>query len=219
LLDPHGRGHCLCSEDPSAHVSLAAKNLAVHEAIPGHYLQSAVWQHAFAKGHLGRNAIARFLGVADDVAMSRAYYGTMLSVEGWAVYVERLLHDHGYYDSGAEGFFFAVCDAIRAVRVVLDLELQAGEADPAALVAFVCESTLMPERFATLQVLRAKRMPLQGLTYFVGALEIEELRRAVAPTSLVEFHRALLVLGPVPASVARTALHPEVRTVRAAHGA
>jgi uncharacterized protein (DUF885 family) len=182
----------------------------VHEAIPGHYLQSAVWQRAFAKGDLSRNAITRFLGVFDDVATSRAYYGTMLSVEGWAVYVERLLRDTGFYDTAAERFFFAVCDAIRAVRVVLDLELHAGDAHPDALVALVSEATHMPERFARWQVLRAKRMPLQGLTYLTGALEIEEQRRALAPSSLADFHTALLALGPVPPAMAHAALQ-EVR--------
>src|SRR5688572_25729951 len=40
LFDPKGRGHVLYATDPNAHPKVAMKNLAVHEGIPGHYLQS-----------------------------------------------------------------------------------------------------------------------------------------------------------------------------------
>src|SRR5256885_12245562 len=74
LLDPQGRGHCLYGDDVTSHVEVATKNLAVHEAIPGHYLQSAIWQRTFA----GRpRSIVRFSGVCDDVAFARGYFGTM----------------------------------------------------------------------------------------------------------------------------------------------
>jgi uncharacterized protein (DUF885 family) len=199
LLDPEGRGHALCGDDMAAHVSIAAKPLAVHEAIPGHYLQSVAWQRAVESGAIDRASIVRFFGVFDDVAISRAYFGTMLSVEGWAVAMERLLREHGFFDTPRELFFAAMCDAIRAVRVIVDLELHAGDASPEALRALVAEATLFGDRYATYQILRAKRMPLQGLTYLVGALEIEGLRAASA-LPLAAFHRELLALGPVPPS-------------------
>ncbi|HEY8073154.1 MAG TPA: DUF885 family protein, partial [Labilithrix sp.] len=202
LLDPEGRGHALCGDDLSAHVTIAAKQLAIHEAIPGHYLQSVAWQRAMESGALKRESIVRFLGVFDDVAMSRAYYGTMLAVEGWAVYMERLMREQGFYKTPEELFFAAMCDAIRAVRVVIDIEMHAGDASPEALHRFVADSSLFGDRYATYQTLRIKRMPLQGLTYLVGALEIEALRDAANAkgTELLELHRQLLAVGPVPPS-------------------
>jgi uncharacterized protein (DUF885 family) len=102
LLDTRGKGHALYATDPAAHPIVQAKNLAVHEGIPGHYLQSACWQR-------GTPSPVRFLGVTDDVAFSRSYFGTMLSVEGWAVHMEQLLLAEGFYDEGPERIFFAFC--------------------------------------------------------------------------------------------------------------
>jgi uncharacterized protein (DUF885 family) len=181
------------------------KQLAIHEAIPGHYLQSVIWQRAFASGDAPRGQVVRFLGVADDVAMAYGYYGTMVSVEGWAVHMERLLGSEGFYDE-TEHLFFSVCEAIRAVRVILDLEIHAGDLDADAAARFAAEATLMPESWAKWQALRVKRMPLQGLTYLVGADEIARLRAATPSSTTEAFHRALLALGPVPPSRAKARL-------------
>ena len=64
---------------------------------------------------------------------------------------------------------------------------------------FVAETTSMPETWAHAQVVRAKRLSLQGLTYQVGAREIAKLRRTFAGDDL-PFHEKLLSLGPVPPS-------------------
>jgi uncharacterized protein (DUF885 family) len=199
LLDPKGRGHVLYAPEAAAHPLVPTKNLAVHEGIPGHYLQSAVWQR------LREPHAVRFLGVADDVAFSCGYFGTMISVEGWAVHMEQLMREEGFYDPGPERLFFAVCDAIRAVRVLLDLELHAGDHDEGDLVHLVASATLLPEDWARAQVIRAKRLPLQGLTYLIGASEIA----ALCPQGASErfaFYESLLTLGPVPLSRSRGVL-------------
>lgn len=194
LLDPRGKGHALYAADPSVHPTVQAKNLAVHEGIPGHYLQSATWQRV-------RPSPVRFLGVIDDVAMSRSYFGTMLSVEGWAVHMEQTLLVEGFYDAGPERIFFAFCDAIRAMRVLLDLGLHAQGMNDEEAVRLVTDATLMPEAWARAQLVRAKRIPLQSLTYLVGSTEIAALRAGAARhLDLLAFHRALSGFGPVPPS-------------------
>jgi uncharacterized protein (DUF885 family) len=192
LLDVRGKGHALYAAEASAHAIVQTKNLAVHEGIPGHYLQSACWQR-------GTPSAVRFLGVTDDVAMSRSYFGTMLAVEGWAVHMEQLLLEEGFYDAGAERIFFAWCDAIRAMRVLLDVGLHARGMPEEHAVTMVMRATLMPEAWARSQVLRAKRMPLQSMTYLVGSMEIRKLRDGAArDLDASSFHRALLAAGPVP---------------------
>ncbi len=194
LLDPRGKGHALYGADASAHAIVQTKNLAVHEGIPGHYLQSACWQQ-------GAPSPVRFLGVTDDVAASRSYFGTMLSVEGWAVHMEQLLLAEGFYEPGPERIFFAFCDAIRAMRVLLDLGLHARGMEEEEAVRMIVAATLMPEGWARSQVVRSKRIPLQSLTYLVGANEIARLReRAGRALDARTFHRALLDAGPVPPS-------------------
>lgn len=194
LLDARGKGHALYAPAASAHPVVQTKNLAVHEGIPGHYLQSACWQR-------GAPSPVRFLGVTDDVAFSRSYFGTMLSVEGWAVHMEQLLLAEGFYDRGPERIFFAFCDAIRAMRVLLDLGLHARGMEEEEAVAMITRVTLMPEGWARSQVLRSKRIPLQSLTYLVGSHEIASLRTGAArELDTLSFHRALLEGGPVPPS-------------------
>ncbi|MBS2015920.1 MAG: DUF885 family protein [Deltaproteobacteria bacterium] len=195
LLDPAGHGHALYSTDPASHGIVQSKNLSVHEGIPGHYLQSVVWQR-------GKRSPIRFLGITDDIAASRAYFGTMMSVEGWAVHVEHLFREEGFYDDGAEAIFEAFVAAIHAARVVNDLEVHAGGmGDDAATDAFA-RATLMPERWARMQVLRSRRIPLQHLTYLLGAHEIESLRAKAlaAGVSRSELYGRLLEHGPVPPS-------------------
>jgi uncharacterized protein (DUF885 family) len=194
LFDPNGKGHLLYATDPGSHPTVAMKNLAVHEGIPGHYLQSAYWQRNARPEHA-----CRWLGVADDVAFAWGYFGAMLAVEGWAVHMEQLLRRHGFYDTPEEQLFFDFCEIIRAMRVVLDLELQRGRMTGEEATRFVAETTSMPESWAHAQVVRAKRLPLQGLTYRVGALEIAKLRTSFRGDDL-EFYEKLLSLGPVPPS-------------------
>lgn len=194
LLDPRGKGHALYAPDPSAHPTVQAKNLAIHEGIPGHYLQSVFWQRS-------ASSPVRFLGVTDDVAMSRGYFGTMMSVEGWAVYMEQLMLAEGFYDEGPEKIFFAFCDAIRAMRVLLDLGLHAQEITEDEAVRLVTRATLMPEGWARSQILRSKRIPLQSLAYLVGAKQIAAVRDGQGRArSSLDFHRTVLRHGPVPPS-------------------
>lgn len=201
LLEREGKGHALYSEDPDAHPKISAKQLAVHECIPGHYLQSVVWQRRLCDKP---ERAVRFLGVTDDVAGSRGYFGTMVSVEGWAVAMEHLMREQGFFDEGPELFFFAWCNAVHAVRVLLDLELHAGNRGFDDLVKMVADATLLSEGWAAQQVIRSMRIPLQSSTYMIGAQEIMELRKR-SETWILELHEALLDLGPVPISRVRLA--------------
>lgn len=195
LLDPHGHGHALYSGAVTDHPIVQTKNLSVHEGIPGHYLQSVVWQR-------GKKSPVRFLGIIDDLACARAYFGTMMAVEGWAVHMEHLFREEGFYDDGDEAVFEAFVASIHAARVLCDLEVHAGGMGDDEAAARFAERTHMPELWARNQVLRSRRIPLQSSTYLLGANEIERLReKAVARgMSKRDFYGELLEHGPVPTS-------------------
>ncbi len=197
LLDPHGHGHALYATDPSAHSTVVARNLSVHEGIPGHYLQSVVWQRS-------KQSPVRFLGITDDIAGSRQYFGTMMNVEGWAVHTEHLFREEGFFpeEDHLEWIFYAWVSVYHAVRVLMDLHMHCGGMSDDDATRFVVDASQMPERWCRMQVLRARRIPLQHLTYLVGSWEIERLReRALAKgTSKRAFYGKLLELGPVPPS-------------------
>jgi uncharacterized protein (DUF885 family) len=198
LLDPEGRGHALYAPDVHQHPTVAMKQLAIHEGIPGHYLQSVAWQ----RQPIPRHRAVRWLGVADPIAMAGGYFGTMVSVEGWAVYMEQLLFENDFFDPGRETQFFAVCDAIRAVRVLTDLELHATDITTEQAEELVASSTLLARDYGEYSVLRSKRIPLQSMTYLVGQRETMDLRALALAKgeSLLTFHGRILSAGPVPLS-------------------
>ena len=55
-------------------------------------------------------------------------------IEGWGLYTEQLMADVGYYDDAARLAQLAM-RLLRALRIVLDMELQSGELAYEAAVA------------------------------------------------------------------------------------
>ncbi len=206
LLDPHQRGFTMVAPDPRAHSIPGAANLFAHEAIPGHHLQSLVWQRAFA----GHPSPVRFLLVADDVAFARQAFGPMLNIEGWAAYMEEVMLEHGLY-TDEEALLSIVSKAIRAARVVLDIRLHAAGLGRVEAAAWLARSTAMPLGWCEAQVLRYTRIPIQAITYHLGRQAIGELleaRRAALGSAfeLGAFHDRFLSFGPVPPALLRDAM-------------
>lgn len=197
LTSPRPRADFLVAVDPSVHPAMAAPLLAVHEGVPGHSLQSL----AFAAAHGRDPRPVRFLAVADDVAMARSYFGAMLSIEGWATWVEERMRELGFYEGVAELYANNV-RAIRAVRVITDLGIHLGRTSPESAREMLMRDAFLPEATATMEVARYQRIPLQALTYLTGALAIE---RHLAPSRARGREAAavtkLLAEGPIPPEV------------------
>lgn len=181
------RAHFLAAERASAHPAMAAPQLAVHEGVPGHSLQSL----CFARAHGRSRSPVRFLAVADDVAMARSWFGAMLSIEGWATWVEHRLLELGFHRGPALVFGWNV-RAIRAARVIADLAIHRGTMSPDEAREFLVREAMLPEAVAAREVARYQRIPLQALTYLTGAQAIE---RALARGVSID---ALLGAGPIP---------------------
>lgn len=213
LTDPLGEGHVAVSLDPSLHSRVAAANLAVHEGLPGHTLQSAAFQASVTADADPTRRLARYLALADDEAMAQSYFGPMLDVEGFAVWAEELLLAEGYL-APDEAICAVASKAIRAARVVADLGLHVGRLDREDAATFLAEATGMPIAWARAQALRYTRIPLQALTYDLGKQEIERLyvaeRRAQgARFSIADFHERMLAAGPLwPSEIALTLAQP-----------
>jgi hypothetical protein len=197
LLRRGSKGHVLVSLDPSAHSIPGAANLAVHEGYPGHYLQSLAWQEAFADAPFP----LRFFHTSDDVAMKSRYFGTMLAIEGFAVHAEERMLEEGLYEP-REALLAVVSQLIRAARVLVDLRVHGGREGLDAIVADYAAWTGMPIGWCEGQVLRSLRIPLQVVSYFAGAREVEALRREAMTRegpafSSEAFYDRLFRLGPV----------------------
>lgn len=197
LLDRSARGAFAVTRDAAVHSVAWAANLAIHEGIPGHYLQSLAWQRAFS----GDPAPVRFLVVADDIAIARQDFGAMLGIEGWAVWAEETMLEAGFFEGRLEEELCARASrVIRAARVVTDVALHSGRVTPEEAAPRFAEATSMPERFGRGQVLRFMRTPLQSITYALGCDVIRRLR-AARDGALLDFHAWLLAHGPVPPTV------------------
>ncbi|HEX8436695.1 DUF885 domain-containing protein [Archangium sp.] len=203
LLDSRKVGWFVLAPMAAAHPSVWAALLAVHEGIPGHFLQSVAWQRGFSQ----HPAPVRFLLVTDHVAMARGHFGPMLNIEGYATYAEERMRRAGFY-SAPEALTALVARALRAVRVVVDIGLHTRRLSDEEAVRYLVHHACMPEPNARREVLRYKRIPLQAITYLLGALEFERLeadcrRERGNRFDEAAFHDELFSFGPVPPALLR----------------
>jgi uncharacterized protein (DUF885 family) len=181
---------------PRPSYDLAATSF--HEANPGHHMQTALELETPGRHALRRNA-AELQGAA--------------YVEGWGLYSERLADEMGLYADDLERLGMLDLQALRAARLVVDTGIHAlgwtREQSIATLRASGCDEWL-----AASEADRYSAIPGQALTYKIGQLEIEDLRkRWVAGGSEVRgFHDALLGLGLLPLA----GLRIELETAREA---
>ena len=90
-------------------------SICYHEGVPGHHLQ-----------------IAQVRYLADTLSRyQRTLAGTSGHAEGWALYAERLMGELGYLDDPAYELGMLRAQAMRAVRVVVDIGMHLELAIPA----------------------------------------------------------------------------------------
>jgi uncharacterized protein (DUF885 family) len=168
---------------------------SVHEAYPGHH-----W-------HLAR------LAAAGDRPV-RNLLGSSYSVEGWALYAEQLLAEHGFYAEPRQALGQVASRLFRAARVVVDTSLHLGEMTVEQAVAFMTSGAGLSAETAEAEVARYCAWPTQAASYLTGALEIERMRdewRAAGRGGDREFHDRLAASGMLPLGLARRALAEEQR--------
>jgi uncharacterized protein (DUF885 family) len=167
-----------------------------HEAVPGHHLQ-----------------LAQVVYLADKLSRFQRLFGFVSGHgEGWALYAERLMGELGYLEDPAFEMGMLAAQAMRAVRVVVDIgmhlelpiidgEPHAGETWTADLaLPFVIGRSRFPEVFMRSEVDRYLGWPGQAISYKVGErvwLEsrADAKRRKGEGFDLKEFHTFALDLG------------------------
>jgi uncharacterized protein (DUF885 family) len=162
--------------------------VTAHEAYPGHHLHFAAAQ--------GTNALRQVLQ-------------STYMVEGWGLYVEKMVGEHGYYLTPAAALGQLSMRLFRAGRIVVDTSLHLGEMDINEATRFMAERCGFPVPTAHREVLRYCSYPTQASSYLTGALEIERLAGvwlASGKGSLAAFHDALTSSGKLPLGVAARAI-------------
>jgi uncharacterized protein (DUF885 family) len=141
-----------------------ARDLTVHEAMPGHYLQLA---HA-----------NKFRAPTLVRAILRS--GTF--IEGWAVYCEQMMAEQGY--GGPEVKMQQLKMRLRVIcNAILDQSIHAGNMSEQQAMDLMMKEGYQQEGEAVAKWKRARLTSAQLSTYFVGVTEHLDLRdRAKAKT-------------------------------------
>ena len=187
-----------------------------HEAVPGHHLQVAYTM-------LQHDRLSRFQRV--EFVSGHG--------EGWALYAERLMDELGYFSDPGYELGYLSNQAMRAVRIVLDIGLHLGleipqdvdpalveglSADPRGVVwdrelarEFLAVRALQSDSFASSEVDRYLGIPGQAISYKVGErvwLAAREDARTAAGDAfdLKAWHMKALALGSLGLDVLRAEL-------------
>lgn len=173
-------------------------SIAYHEGVPGHHLQ--IGQVRYLRDRLNR--FQRTSGVSGHA-------------EGWALYAERLMDELGYLERPEYRLGYLRAQAMRAVRVIVDIGMHLELAIPTGQdfhpgeqwtpelgQLFVNERSRFPLDFMASEIVRYLGWPGQAISYKVGERvwlrAREEVRRQLgADFDLKSFHRFALDLGPL----------------------
>ena len=157
---------------------------AFHESYPGHHLQVSL-----ALMNQSLHPILRYIGVSG-------------SVEGWALYAERLADEMGLYSSDIARLGMLSNEAYRAARLVVDpgLHVMGWSRDDA--IQYMLDHTAEGIDSLTSEVDRYAAVPGQATSYLLGSLEIQRLRKRAALAlgdafDIRDFHDRILANGGV----------------------
>jgi uncharacterized protein (DUF885 family) len=173
-------------------------DLAVHEAMPGHALQLA---------HSNRYRASTPV---------RAVWWSGSFVEGWAVYSEALMADHGYRsDVSAKAASALRMQQLKmrlrsVINTIMDIRFHHDDLDEATAMALMTERGFQEQGEAAGKWRRVQLTATQLCTYYVGYSEVRDLTAELARSrpqwTQRQLHDAVLSAGSPPARHLRTLL-------------
>ncbi|HEX8007859.1 MAG TPA: DUF885 domain-containing protein [Trebonia sp.] len=166
-------------------------NLMVHEAMPGHYLQL---QHS------------RRFGAATRL---RAALRSGTFVEGWAVYAERVMADHGYpgeTDPRAVRMQQLKMQLRSTINAILDARVHSRGMTESEAMALMTGRGFQEEGEAAGKWRRVLLTSAQLSTYYVGYTEVSDLAADLMAEGYSEraVHDRMLAHGSPPVRLLRT---------------
>jgi uncharacterized protein (DUF885 family) len=176
------------------------RNVAVHEAFPGHFLQATI---------SNRGSIIQMLAQGTE------------TVEGWAHYCEQMMAEKGFI-TDLETRFIQVNQMIwRAVRIILDVKLSRGEMSFEEAVNMLIQETGMSREAAEAEVKRYTQTPGYALSYLLGkhlVLKLKEELKQKMGSKFSEklFHDTMTANGYLPISMLRKVFDQKIEELRSA---
>jgi len=174
--------------DLASRPSYMMEAIFLHEALPGHHMQTALQYEA--------QSLPRF----------RRFGGYTAYDEGWGLYAESLGKELGMYKDPYQYFGSLTAEAWRAARLVVDTGIHAKGWTREQGIDYMLENTAIGEADAVAEVERYIAVPGQALAYKVGQLKIRELRTRVEKAlgrsfDVRDFHTQILMDGSLPLAV------------------
>ncbi|MCF3527828.1 DUF885 family protein [Stenotrophomonas maltophilia] len=163
--------------------------LSIHEGTPGHYLEG--WHSAKFPSPL------------------RAVLRSGLFAEGWAVYTERMMQEQGYLNNDPLFHLVQLKFYLRTIsNAILDQGVHVDNWDREKAMHLMTHDAFQQESEAAGKWVRAQLTSAQLPTYFVGAQEHFDTRKAVQEKlgdkfNLKAYHDQVLSYGAPPVRFAR----------------
>ncbi|MYN09854.1 DUF885 domain-containing protein [Pseudoduganella aquatica] len=159
------------------------RTLAYHEGVPGHHFQIALQQE---------------MADLPKYRARRIFSGGSANSEGWALYVEQLAMEQGWYEGDTVGMLGGLAEQLfRARRLVVDTGLHTKGWTRQQAIDYGMPAS---------EVDRYVANPGQACAYLLGMLRILELREQARSAlgerfTLPAFHDVVLRAGSVPMDV------------------
>ena len=171
------------------------ETLTLHEGIPGHHYQITLAQE-------------------DATLPDNLRFGNLTAYsEGWGLYAESLGPELGLFTDPYQHFGHLDMGMLRAVRLVVDTGLHAGQWTRQQAIDYMLANTSMARRDVEVEIDRYITRPAQACAYKTGELRIRALREEAARSrgasfDVKDFHGQVLDTGALPLAV----LERKVRT-------
>ena len=162
--------------------------LALHEAVPGHHLQTA-------RAH-----------EIPDLPNFRRYGWYVAFGEGWALYAEGLGPELGLFHDPFSAFGQLNSELLRSARLVADTGIHALGWSRQQAIDYLNNNTANAPSDNEVEVDRYIAWPAQALGYKVGQLKIRALKEKAQAAlgdkfDVRRFHNAVIDNGPLPLSI------------------
>lgn len=174
--------------DPEGWGRYEIESTSYHEGIPGHHLQLAI------------------AAELEDLPEFRKRAFVTAYAEGWGLYTERLADEMGLYSTPLDRMGMLAADSMRACRLVVDTGMHALGWSRQRAIDYLLENSPMRVSHATEEINRYAVTPGQAVSYMIGRLEIQRIRREAEQRQgdafdIKAFHDAVLDSGALPLGV------------------
>lgn len=166
------------TEQLEEHCNFLYPVTAAHEAYPGHHVQ------------LVR---ANLVG-----SRWRRHFSSSIFAEGWALYCEELMNRAGYYRDPRVRLFQLKDRLWRAARVINEIGIHCYDVPMDDAARFLVDKVGLTHGAARAETRRYVAEPGQPMSYLIGQLEVERLRKKFHRLPLKKFHDLLLDSGTIP---------------------